>query len=66
MNSATQPQASLPRDRKDADRETGKEGSKIEGDTPAQRLLALLEVIAAKDQFFTLQGLVEVFLHHWA
>ena len=59
MNSATQPQASLPRDRKDADRDTSKEGSKIEGDTPAQRLLALLEVIAAKDQFFTLQGLVE-------
>ena len=33
--------------------------SKLEGDTPAQRLLALLEVIAAKDEFFTLQSLVE-------
>ena len=42
MNSATQPQASLPRASKDADKDTGKEGSKIEGDTPAQRLLALL------------------------
>lgn len=30
---------------------------KVEGDTPAQRLLALLEVIADKDQFFTLQSL---------
>jgi DNA-binding IclR family transcriptional regulator len=28
-------------------------------DTPALRLLSLLEVIAAKDQLFTLQGLVE-------
>lgn len=33
--------------------------TKLEGDTPAQRLLALLEVIAEKDQFFTLQSLVE-------
>lgn len=32
---------------------------KIDGDTPTMRLLALLEVIAEKDQFFTLQGLVE-------
>ncbi|MGQ7247928.1 IclR family transcriptional regulator [Halomonas sp. V046] len=31
----------------------------IEGDTPAQRLLGLLEVIAEKDQYFTLQSLVE-------
>ena len=31
----------------------------IEGDTPAQRLLALLEVIAEKDQYFTLQSLVD-------
>ena len=29
------------------------------GDTPALRLFALLELIAAKDQLFTLQGLVE-------
>jgi len=35
------------------------ETSRLEGDTPAQRLLALLEVIAAKDEFFTLQSLVE-------
>lgn len=35
------------------------EMSKLDGDTPAQRLLALLEVIAEKDQFFTLQSLVE-------
>lgn len=33
--------------------------SKLDGDTPTLRLLALLEVIAGKDQFFTLQGLVE-------
>lgn len=33
--------------------------ARIDGDTPAMRLLALLEVIAAKDQFFSLQGLVE-------
>ncbi|PMR72462.1 IclR family transcriptional regulator [Billgrantia endophytica] len=33
--------------------------TKLEGDTPAQRLLALLEVIAEKDQFFTLQSMVE-------
>lgn len=32
---------------------------KIDGDTPTMRLLALLEVIAAKDQFVSLQGLVE-------
>lgn len=35
------------------------EVAKIDGDTPTMRLLALLEVIAEKDQFFTLQGLVE-------
>ncbi|ATJ83584.1 IclR family transcriptional regulator [Halomonas beimenensis] len=35
------------------------EMSRLEGETPAQRLLALLEVIAGKDQFFTLQGMVE-------
>lgn len=31
----------------------------IEGDTPTLRLFSLLEVIARKDQFFSLQGLVE-------
>jgi IclR family acetate operon transcriptional repressor len=30
----------------------------INGDTPTLRLFALLEVIASKDQFFSLQGLV--------
>lgn len=35
------------------------ETSRLEGDTPAQRLLALLEVIAGKDQFFTLQAMVD-------
>jgi IclR family transcriptional regulator, acetate operon repressor len=33
--------------------------TKLDGDTPAQRLLALLEVIAEKDQFFSLQSLVD-------
>lgn len=33
--------------------------TKLDGDTPTLRLLGLLEVIAEKDQFFTLQGLVE-------
>lgn len=32
---------------------------RIDGDTPALRLFALLEVIARKDQFFSLQSLVE-------
>lgn len=32
---------------------------RIEGDTPAMRLFALLEVIAAHDGFFSLQGLVD-------
>jgi len=31
----------------------------VEGDTPTLRLFALLEVIAAKDEFFSLQSLVE-------
>ncbi len=31
----------------------------INGDTPTLRLFALLEVIASKDQFFSLQGLAE-------
>ena len=35
------------------------EVNKIDGDTPAMRLLALLEVIATKDQLFSLQSLVE-------
>ncbi|HRP75288.1 MAG TPA: IclR family transcriptional regulator [Rhodocyclaceae bacterium] len=33
--------------------------TRIDGDTPAMRLLALLEVISTKDQFFSLQSLVE-------
>lgn len=33
--------------------------SKIDGDTPTMRLLALLEIIAAKDRLFSLQRLVE-------
>lgn len=32
---------------------------RVEGDTPTLRLFALLEVIAEKDEFFSLQGLVE-------
>ena len=32
---------------------------KIDGDTPTMRLFSLLEVIAQKDQFFSLQSLVE-------
>lgn len=35
------------------------EATRLKGDTPAQRLLALLEVISDKDHFFTLQSLVE-------
>jgi IclR family acetate operon transcriptional repressor len=33
--------------------------TRIDGDTPTLRLFALLEVIAQKDQFFSLQSLVE-------
>lgn len=33
--------------------------ARIDGDTPTLRLFALLEVIAEKDQFFSLQSLVE-------
>jgi DNA-binding IclR family transcriptional regulator len=33
--------------------------TKLDGDTPAIRLFALLEVIADKDQYFSLQSLVE-------
>ena len=35
------------------------EAVKIDGDTPTMRLISLLEVIAEKDQFFSLQNLVE-------
>jgi DNA-binding IclR family transcriptional regulator len=35
------------------------EGPAIDGNTPAMRLFSLLEVIAQKDQFFSLQSLVE-------
>jgi IclR family acetate operon transcriptional repressor len=34
-------------------------GAELDGDTPAMRLFALLELIACKDQFVSLQGLVE-------
>ena len=36
-----------------------KEAPQIQGDTPTLRLFALLEVIAQKDEFISLQGLVE-------
>src|SRR5687768_10746929 len=35
------------------------EGLELNGDTPTMRLFALLEVIAAKDQRYALQDLVE-------
>lgn len=35
------------------------EPARVDGDTPALRLFSLLEVIARKDQFFSLQSLVE-------
>lgn len=35
------------------------EPARIDGDTPTLRLFALLEVIAGKDEFFSLPGLVE-------
>ena len=35
------------------------EPTRVDGDTPALRLFSLLEVIARKDQFFSLQSLVE-------
>ncbi len=38
---------------------TGARPSEVNGDTPAMRLFALLEVIAARDQLVSLQGLVE-------
>ena len=34
------------------------EPTRVDGDTPALRLFSLLEVIARKDQFFSLQSLV--------
>jgi IclR family transcriptional regulator, acetate operon repressor len=34
-------------------------GTELSGDTPTLRLFSLLELIASKDQLFTLQGLVE-------
>ncbi len=39
--------------------ERNRQITRIDGDTPTLRLLALLEVIAQKDQFFSLQSLVE-------
>ena len=41
------------------DRPPPTEPTRIDGDTPALRLFALLEVIAGKQGFFTLPGLVE-------
>jgi IclR family transcriptional regulator, acetate operon repressor len=38
---------------------TKTEPVEINGDTPTLRLFALLEVVASKDQFFSLQGLAE-------
>jgi IclR family acetate operon transcriptional repressor len=38
---------------------TKAEPVEINGDTPTLRLFALLEVVASKDQFFSLQGLAE-------
>ena len=35
------------------------EPARIDGDTPALRLFALLEVIAGRDQLFNLQWLVD-------
>ena len=35
------------------------EPSLIDGDTPTLRLFALLEAVAQKDQFFSLQSMVE-------
>ncbi|AKU13376.1 transciptional regulator, IclR family [Azoarcus sp. CIB] len=40
-------------------RSSGSEPARIDGDTPTMRLFSLLEVIAAKDQTFSLQSLVE-------
>src|SRR5215475_1047648 len=34
-------------------------GTELTGDTPTLRLFSLLELIASKNQLFTLQGLVE-------
>ncbi len=37
----------------------GRPATELAGDTPTMRLFSLLELIATKDQLFTLQGLVE-------
>lgn len=42
-----------------AENEPSMEPVRIDGDTPTLRLFALLETIAEKDQFFSLQSLVE-------
>jgi DNA-binding IclR family transcriptional regulator len=41
------------------DESTVLSGAELSGDTPTLRLFSLLELIASKDQLFTLQGLVE-------
>lgn len=41
------------------DESNGHPTTELPGDTPTLRLFALLEMIASKDQLFTLQGLVE-------
>jgi IclR family acetate operon transcriptional repressor len=38
---------------------SGDPGAELTGDTPTMRLFSLLELIASKDQFVSLQGLVE-------
>lgn len=49
IHESTMKNASVPRT----------EPTRIDGDTPTMRLFSLLEVVAAKDQTFSLQGLVE-------
>ncbi|RYF80017.1 MAG: IclR family transcriptional regulator, partial [Comamonadaceae bacterium] len=44
---------------KSAQPEARAEGVDASADTPAMRLFSLLETIAAKDQLYALQGLVE-------
>lgn len=41
------------------DEANGAGGTELAGDTPTLRLFSLLELIASKDQLFTLQGLVD-------
>lgn len=43
----------------DMPRDDAAQAPRIDGDTPTMRLVALLEVIASKDEFVTLQGLVD-------